>query len=242
MPRDERRHQQKLLKKRRKEKAKHKQRQMFRSALSAGSAVNAIRNARQYPILECLIGSTWREHGLANIVVARQQPNGLVTFGVYLVDLYCLGLKNAFCNGNMPMADYGEDFRANFTERNEDVVACDASLVYQIIYGAIDYAAKFEFKPHKDFALAQWVLDPRETVEFDLDIEFGKDGKPLYVSGPDDPVNRILNQLDRVVGKGNYNYMIGGPESDFMDDEDDDEFDDDDDDDDDEPEGWTSRR
>ena len=43
---------------------------------------------------------------LAHILLSRKQPNNEFIIGVFLVDIYCLGLKNAFCNANIPLEEY----------------------------------------------------------------------------------------------------------------------------------------
>ena len=206
MAKDPRRRQEQLLKRRRKATAKRKQ---HNRAITAGANNGPIRNAHNFPFLECLINESWREHGLANILVVRQQPNGLVAFGVFLVDTGCLGVKNAFCDSNVARTRY-QEFRERFEERNNGI-PCTPSLAHEIIYGGLEYAAKIGFKPHKDFALSREILDPCEKVTFDGQVEFGKDGKPCYVSGPNDNVNRILNHLEKTLGSGNFHFLVGGP-------------------------------
>jgi hypothetical protein len=55
------------------------------------------------------------------------------------------------------------------------------------------------------------VLDPPDMHPRNNKLEFGKDGKPFYVSGPYDDqrkIDRILHTLERTAGKGNYEYVI----------------------------------
>ncbi len=40
-------------------------------------------------------------------------------------------------------------------------------------------------------------------------VQFGKDGKPLFISSPYDDAEHILDQLMRTAGEGNFSYMIG---------------------------------
>jgi len=44
-------------------------------------------------------------------------------------------------------------------------------------------------------------------------IEFGKEGKPLFINGPHDNVQAILRQLMRTAGEGNFDYIahLGPP-------------------------------
>lgn len=41
------------------------------------------------------------------------------------------------------------------------------------------------------------------------DIEVGQDGKPFFINGPYDDVDSIITTLNRNVGEGNYDIMIG---------------------------------
>ena len=78
----------------------------------------------------------------------------------------------------------------------------------EIIYGAIDYAAKLGFSPHKDFKLGEYILEERENVEITGKVEFGKDGMPFFVAGPDDDVDRIMATLKNNLGEGNFHFII----------------------------------
>ena len=210
MPRDERKRQKKLLKKRRKQKAKRKQAHMRQS--SAQDARRALRHAREYPISECLVNRDWQDQGLANILIARAQPENRIAFGMFLVDVQCLGVKNCFADADVGMPTFRDEVRAGYIKSN-DAVKCPAILAHQVIYGALDYAASLGFKPHKDFALAQHILDERSSIAPNPDLEFGRDGKPFFAAGPSDNVNKILAHLEKTVGEGNFHYLIGGPVS-----------------------------
>jgi len=90
--------------------------------------------------------------------------------------------------------------------------ACDPGLAHELIYGALDFAQGYGFEPHTDFNLASKVLDPSEAWPKKYELIFGKDGKPLYVSGPYDSVDRIMAKLRRTAGDGNFDFLVGFPE------------------------------
>lgn len=70
--------------------------------LGPNSTRLTIRQARNYPIEGCWVLKNWRSAGISPIAVARRQPNGNVVFGNFLVDYWCLGVKNVFCNADIP--------------------------------------------------------------------------------------------------------------------------------------------
>ncbi len=149
----------------------------------ATSIPNQLRKARGYPIKSCYISDNWREMGMGNILVLREKPNGRYVVGGYLIDLYSLGLKDTFFVPDMSSAEIELDL---FKSRGENFVPIDEDKAHSIIYGAMDYAEEIGFLPHSDFKKTKYVLNTRDEIEFDDTVEFGKDGKPLFVAGPND--------------------------------------------------------
>jgi len=39
-------------------------------------------------------------------------------------------------------------------------------------------------------------------------LTFGKNGKPFFIAGPHDNAARILKQLEKTAGPGNYDYLV----------------------------------
>ncbi|MCD6172071.1 MAG: hypothetical protein J7J36_06655 [Thermoplasmata archaeon] len=165
-----------------------------------------VRNARKYPIYECMINPSWKEMGLAIILLSRKRPDGNILFGCYLVDIFCLGLKDTFWNSNFPLERYENELKPA-VYRDEEPIDCDISMAHQIIYGAIEYAHKLGFNPHKDFRITKHILKDKNNLKMDADIEFGKNGKPLYIAGPNDDIEAILKKLGEKLGEENFYYI-----------------------------------
>jgi hypothetical protein len=209
MPRDERKHQKALMKKRSKQKAVA-QHESYQQALTPSSPQAILRRARTYPLYECLISDNWNKKdnmGLVEVLVARQQPDGNICFGVYLVDTFCLGLKNTFANADFSRSRYQSEVR-NKIFRAGKPVTCSIELAQQMIYQSIEYAEQFGFEPEKDFAVSQYLLAPRGELEEPYQLTFGKDGKPFFIAGPNDNVARVLRQLEKTAGPGHYDYLV----------------------------------
>jgi len=183
--------------------------------------------ARLLPIAECVINKDWETAGMCNILVARKHKNGNLTIGMFLVDTYCLGPKDVLYEFNLSPEKYDE-WKGKLAD---GIVACDYVLAHNIIYGAIAYAEDYGFKPHKDFDIAQYILEEdNEDIEL-IEIKFGQDGMPCYVPGPydsDHKIQTIIGTLNRTAGRGNYTFLGDGDDLDDFDDED---WDDDDEDD-----------
>lgn len=166
-----------------------------------------IKSSDDFPIHRCYINPNWKESGLARIVVTRSQENGKLILGVFLVDIFCLGVKNAFCNADVSMERFEADlFSKCYSDQEPDIIGIH--YVSQIIFGAMDYARKLGFEPHEDFTLARYVLGT-EKPGHDRNIQFGgPNGKPLYVSGPDDDARRIFQKLKERLGEGGFEFVM----------------------------------
>ncbi|MBN2306177.1 MAG: hypothetical protein JXQ72_16965 [Anaerolineae bacterium] len=213
--------QKKIMKKRRKDKARVKQQQKARVGTSPRTI---IRKSRDYPFGDCWISPGWDGSGpgLVTVLVTRKQPNGLIAWASYLLDIFCLGLKSTIVNANFTMTDIRQDVLPQIFSTGSPE-ECPPELAHQIIYQSIDYAAQFDLEPlDKDFRLSQYVLAPRGTLEEPYHLTFGKDGKPFFISGPYDNVQAILAKLNRNPGPGNYEYMamLGDPDFDMLYDDD----------------------
>ncbi len=211
MPQDPQKRQKAIMKKRHKQKTTSLAKSLRQQSMPL-SMPAIIRRARAFPLLECWISSNWQENnlGLVEILVAREQPDGEICFGVFLIDKFCLGLKNTFARAGFSRTRYQGEIHHLFHEILP--VACPPELAHQMIYASIEYAAQFGFTPEKDFALTQYMLAPRGELPEPYTLSFGRDGKPFFVAGPYDNTQLILKQLEQTAGPGNYDYLVMAPD------------------------------
>lgn len=138
-----------------------------------------ISKARAMSFHECYINKNWEESKLASILISRIQPSGKFLFGIYLVDLLALGVKDTFFNINQTREDY-YNLTNRFNEEN-GAIKCELSLAHNIIYGGVDFAEENGYKPHKDFKFTEYILDPALINDSIDNIIFGQDGKPMLI-------------------------------------------------------------
>jgi hypothetical protein len=194
--------QKKVMKRRRKAKQRAKRQNR---AKNTSSPRTLIRRAQKFPFGPCWITADWAasQDGLMVVIVTREQPDGLLVWGSYLLDTWCLGLKDTMGDANFTQHDMElELFTGLYPDKPP--AECPPELAHQMIYGAIDFAAQFDFQPQRDFRFTKHILAPRGTLEEPYDLEFGRDGKPFFVNGPYDDVAAIIAQLNRNPGPGNY--------------------------------------
>lgn len=151
------------------------------------------------------------EGGMGQVVVARFKGSGEAELGVFLLDVFCLGVKNAFYTRSSAFG-YEAVLNRIFQEsdsRTELTPACARRLVE----GAVAYAGGLGIPPHEDYKLGCRLfggIDPSECGE---SFTFGREGKPEYIQGPNDSprfAENVLRCLRKSCGEGNYHFMVLG--------------------------------
>lgn len=145
--------------------------------------------------------------GLAAVLVARgrhRDPNTMSVCG-YLVDTYCLGVKDALGPRTMSQQELRRFIAAFFEPFDGAPVKAPIELARHLVWGAVEYARGLGFEPHRDFKRAAEHLGPLIDPSA---IGFGRDGKPYYMSGPYDDADRVMRTLAENVGTDNFHFSI----------------------------------
>ena len=58
--------------------------------------------AASAPIHECLVPDSLFDIGIGNVIVSRKMPNGFIGAAFFLVDVFCLGIKDVFYEALSP--------------------------------------------------------------------------------------------------------------------------------------------
>jgi hypothetical protein len=143
------------------------------------------------------------EVGMGQVVVARQKASGaggIVTAGVFLLDVYCLGVKSAFLT-KIPSSRWESELERIFRQEGREPLS--PACARKLIEGAVAYARSFGLEPDRDYEKASHVLSGIDAAECDTVFTFGHDGKPCYMQGPyDSPefVRRVTAALNQPAG------------------------------------------
>ena len=134
--------------------------------------------------------------GLLTVLVARERGGATAGVCFYLVDTWCLGVKNAAGPRSMDRRRLSGFIQQIFGSWDEPAVRIPLELGRQIVYGAIQYARELGFEPHPDFGRAAGYLG---TWDGECELTFGRDGKPMYISGPYDDGEQVVRKLHRAL-------------------------------------------
>ncbi len=146
--------------------------------------------------------------GLACVVVARRHKPQRLTVCGYLVDVFCLGVKNTIgprIMNDRELPGFLEMF-FNSIHLGQPPLDAPLDLAQHLVLGAVDHARALGFEPHADFRATAAQLGAWQETSA---ITFGRDGVPNYISGPDDNPNAIMRTLRKTVGDGNFHFTTG---------------------------------
>lgn len=147
------------------------------------------------------------DNGLAMVSVARLISYNRFSVCTYLLDMWCLGVKDTLGPRKVDKLEYEQLIESAYRGFPEGTQKITLEQAQAIVFSAVDYAAKLGFNPHRDFEnsrahLGEWNGETK--------IKCGRNGKPFYISGPYDNPRRILDTLNKSVGEGNFEYLAPG--------------------------------
>lgn len=135
--------------------------------------------------------------GLASVLWTHSQRYGRVTVCGCLLDLYCLGVKDALGPKTLSAEEFRSFLPRYFASYRTPPIEAPIVLVQSLVLGALDYARALGFEPHPDFAKVRGLLG---AVSAPFQIQLGKHGQPYYVPGPHDDVDAVLSTLRLMTG------------------------------------------
>ncbi len=160
------------------------------------------------PRFESFTSEGWQANGIATIIVTRTQDHGSVEAGVFLVDLLCLGVKDAFIVERSAI-----DWPSTLDQicPRSTRVAVHPACMRKLVEGAVAYAESLGFSPHRDYKKTRRIFGSVDARDCPETFTFGQNGKPLYVAGPNDDqerIDRVIRTLTAKLGKEGFHYVV----------------------------------
>ena len=159
---------------------------------------------------EALRSANLFDCGCGYLVVGRFRADGRVEAGFFLLDVFCLGVKDAGFHHFNSIADYQESLIDRLFPDGNPVRMTPAA-ARKLTEDAISYARGLGFSPGADYKKASRVFGGITTADCDELFTFGKNDIPLYIQEPSDSqarVGRILRVLQARCGEGGYHYIV----------------------------------
>jgi hypothetical protein len=171
------------------------------------SSGGQIKVAAKGPIVRCTMPNSLFEVGMGMIVVARRLPSGLLGCGIFLLDVFCLGVKNVFYR-EMDTHELRQFMEHQYMDGFKDIEPARAR---KLVRDAAAYAASLELPAADGTPEVEAIFGDVDVAACTETFSFGKDGKPFYVAGPFDPparVRAVMQALEKSRGPDEWDAAI----------------------------------
>ena len=166
----------------------------------------------EHPVFECLMAESIEEVGMGSVLIARETPYAEVAVSAFVVDSWCLGVKEAFFTV-MRKTDYRSKLKPMLAKTHEEhgIRAVEPACARKFLQQAVAYAEALGFEPAEDYWRAEKLFGDTNAAQCETTFNFGREGRPFYVQGPNDDlkvVRHVIERLTEKVGEGNFDYLI----------------------------------
>jgi len=179
------------------------------------SLASRVARAATTPILHCMLSEELFETGMGNLVLARGIAIGQPVIAAFLLDTFCLGVKDV-------MFRSVEGARlASIIDRlgaATPLAPVEPSYARKLLHDLVQWAGALGIQPHQDYAAVEQLFGDVDPRACSAAFRFGQEGKPLYVAGPSESqsmVRQRINELTRRLGPEGFHYVVPVPEHGF---------------------------
>ncbi len=199
---------------RRQKKAEHRKARQSAKKLAvkrrdesrATATLNAIGSA---PVLHCFATDDVWTQGIGYVLLSRSLPGNQVACTVFLLDVFCLGVKDATFDvgsrGHYDLDVIGR-LRSAFS-----MTKLQPACTRKLVEGAVAFAADLGLAAHPDYGKAKAIFGDIDAEACAQEFAYGQDGKPFFVAGPYDTAarcKRIIGTLTERCGPNGFHFLV----------------------------------
>lgn len=182
----------------------------------------SMKKAKSYancPIHECLIPTRLFDDGIGELIVTRCAPGGNIAMSSFVMDVFCLGVKDAMFLV-LPEGKYEHEIKTGMMRAGARTFEkIDLACAKKLLDGMVEYSQNLGFSPHPDYKNAKDLFGDIEADTCTVPYAYGKDGKPFYLNGPYESaadMQRIISTLTAKCGPDGFGYLYGEPDDGFF--------------------------
>jgi len=175
-----------------------------------------VARASLLPIQYSMISANLFQIGLGSLHLARGPTKGNVTWSMFLLDVHCMGVKDVFVR---ELVGPEVDKHLMYLEVANPVADIRPQDARKLLHELAKWSGALGFRPHKDYALAEALYGDVDAAASAVGFQFGMDGKPNYVPGPDVKdamIRRDMATLTSAVGADGFTYILPVRGSDLL--------------------------
>ncbi|MEX2285451.1 MAG: hypothetical protein WD648_00100 [Planctomycetaceae bacterium] len=190
-------------------KAKQSAKKLAMKRRGESRATETLKTIGSASVLHCYATDDVWTHGIGQVLVSRSLPGDCVAASIFLLDVFCLGVKDATFDvgsrGHYDLNLYGR-LRSAFT-----FTKLHPACARKLVEGAVAYAADLGLAAHADYGKAKVIFGDIDPGACEQEFAYGRDGKPFFVAGPYDTAarcKRIVDTLTKRCGPGGFHFLV----------------------------------
>lgn len=172
------------------------------------------------PIYRCVVNRFWKDDGEATIFIARELAGGGVTMAAFLVDIWAMGLKDAWGRVNLTT----HEFDKAVSRMHDDLESSrlDPTTAKHLVYGGIALARDLGFRLPKRYE--RWTailgtLPPGESPDMSL---FCPGGEIRLIGNMRDLEARLVGSTpEAFLARPDVEYILGSDDFTLVDEDED---------------------
>ena len=178
--------------------------QKRRAEVLEASLPARVLRAAHAPLQHCFLTKSVFDIGMGTLVLARGATPHHIALSSFLIDVFCLGIKDVMFESleSEVFAMY-----MDATDAGSPMVSVDPGYARKLLRDLAAWSQSIGFAPHRDFAVVERMFGDVSADASDAIFRFGRDGKPLYIPGPNDTaplIRRRIAQLQKYLGEDGF--------------------------------------
>ncbi len=165
-----------------------------------------VLRAADAPIQHCFLTESVFDIGMGTLVLARGATRHHVALSSFLIDTFCLGIKDVMFES---VESEVFEIYMDAMDAGSPVVSVDPSYARKLLCDLAAWSQSIGFAPHQDFAAVERMFGDVSADASDAVFQFGRDGKPVYIPGPNDTallIQRRIEQLQKYLGDDGFGF------------------------------------
>jgi hypothetical protein len=184
------------------------ERQKAQGTAPSSSAAQARRGASG-PVYRCLLQNAVFETGEGILLLVRGTPRDGFTLGSFLLDSYCLGVKDSFLHSGLLEREV-ETIIAGADE-TAPLEAVEPGYAGKLLHETVAYARSIGIEPHPDYGVTEALFGDVVADAGNASFRFGCEGRLLYLPGPTETVAQIRRRVEalcKAVGEDGFDMQL----------------------------------
>jgi hypothetical protein len=162
-------------------------------AQAGSERAQRVRRYAAAPVVECLMQRDLLERGNGTIMLVRRPAVGTLAMASFLVDTYCLGVKDA-----MFRVAPEEEIESviDMMDNVEPLEPVDPCYARKLLHDVVAWARTLGLQPHAEYHEAEMLFGDIDARSCGTAFEFGLDGRPCYMPGPADTAAQSRRRIE----------------------------------------------